>query len=103
MHRLIQGVTDSETQVDHRNHDGLDNQRANLRTTSRAGNQQNRLGAASNSTTGVRGVTYHQEKHKYMVQVGYGGRNHYVGYFSTLEEAAEASEAARQKHHTERQ
>lgn len=31
MHRQIMNVFDSETKVDHKNHNGLDNQRSNLR------------------------------------------------------------------------
>lgn len=42
LHRAVLGVTDTRIQVDHRNHDGLDNQRTNLRSTSGTKNQGNR-------------------------------------------------------------
>lgn len=42
MHRLIMGVVDSNTLVDHRNGNGLDNRRRNLRTATQNQNKTNR-------------------------------------------------------------
>lgn len=41
MHREIMGVRDPKIEVDHVNHDGLDNQKSNLRACTRAQNRQN--------------------------------------------------------------
>lgn len=46
--------------VDHINGDRLDNRRTNLRIVSHRHNMENRKGANSNSTTGVRGVYVHR-------------------------------------------
>src|SRR5208282_1349052 len=54
MHRLIMEAGPSE-QVDHRNGDGLDNRRQNLRSTTHALNQANRRVVLSQS--GYKGVT----------------------------------------------
>lgn len=42
MHRLILGLTDPKIVVDHRNHDGLDNRRENIKPCTQAENLQNR-------------------------------------------------------------
>ena len=59
MHRLIAGTPDGLV-TDHRNHDTLDNRRANLRVVTQSVNMLNRKGANSNSGTGVRGVYEHK-------------------------------------------
>ena len=57
LHRLIVGCPTDKV-VDHLNGNPLDNRRANIRVTDKAGNGRNRTGAQQNSTTGLRGVTY---------------------------------------------
>lgn len=46
--------------VDHKNHQTLDNRRENLRLASRSQNGQNRIGAMQHSGTGIRGVGVHR-------------------------------------------
>ena len=55
LHREILGARPWE-QVDHRNHDTLDNRRANLRACDNSQNQQNRPRAQRNNRSGVKGV-----------------------------------------------
>lgn len=55
MHRLILGLSNPKILTDHRNHDGLDNRRENIRPCSNAQNQWNsRL--PQHNTTGFKGV-----------------------------------------------
>src|SRR4051794_22128886 len=54
MHRLILGAKRGEA-VDHRNHDGLDNRRANLRIASPSENAANQVLRKAN-TSGFKGV-----------------------------------------------
>jgi len=55
MHRLIMGVTDPKLLVDHMDHNGLNNQRDNLRVCTNSQNQMNRRSAFGKS--GYIGVT----------------------------------------------
>ncbi|SRR6266496_2810278 len=58
MHRLIMN-TPIDKQVDHINHNKLDNTRENLRNVSITQNQQNRL-LSKNNTSGYTGVVLHR-------------------------------------------
>jgi hypothetical protein len=96
MHRHITHTESAgrTVEVDHRNHDTLDNRRENLVVTDRAGNAWNRKGPAAHSTTGVRNV-YPTASGKYAVHVRYRGVLHYFGHYSTVNEASEAAASAR--------
>lgn len=91
MHTEIMGGLE----VDHKNHDGLDNQRHNLELVTRSQNQLNRPGPNRNTTTGVRNVTYNKRNRVYYAQVMHNYVNHVRGPFNTLEEATEAAESLR--------
>jgi hypothetical protein len=86
MHRVILSAP-AELEVDHRNGDGLDNRRDNLRLATQAQNMQNKP-AYRTSTSGIRGVTYHG--------VQTGGKHH-VTYHRTMEAAAIAVVGMRQR------
>ena len=58
MHRMVTHAP-YKSQVDHINHDTLDNRRENLRVLSVEDNNANRNGAYSTSRTGIRGVSVH--------------------------------------------
>ncbi len=77
---------------DHRNRDGLDNRRRNLRPTNAFLNQANRSLFAV-STSGYKGVTRH--KGKWQVQITVRGETICLGRFDDKSEAARAyNEAA---------
>ncbi len=87
-----------DLEVDHINHNPLDNRRCNLRLVDKSGNAQNRRGANRNGKTGIRGVSWHKEMGKWMASIRVHGKQHRIGYFDNLEEAARAVEAARAKY-----
>lgn len=99
MHRLLMDAPDG-TYVDHRNNDPLDNRRENLRLCTNAENQRNR-GAASNSRSGLKGVSWHRQGAKWQAQIEVNGRKIHLGLFQNYADASQAYDQAAIKHHGE--
>ena len=92
-HRIIMLLVNKSLsdnyQVDHIDHDRLNNKLNNLRVVSPSGNMRN-CGKRSDNSTGMTGVVYHKQARKYMANIFVGGKKIYIGLFNTLEEAAYA-------------
>lgn len=87
MHRLLM-MPKSSQQVDHIDHNGLNNQKINLRVCSANQNKRNTLIPLSN-TSGFKGVHYRRGLLKpWRVKIEFNKKQIYGGYFSTKEEAA---------------
>jgi hypothetical protein len=89
MHSMITGWP----QTDHANHDGLDNQRANLRPATGSqnnANQRKRLGCSSS----FKGVYLHRLTRKWMAYISVDGQRRYLGLFVAEGDAARAYDAA---------
>lgn len=87
MHRHILGlVTNDERQVDHINHNGLDNRRENIRICTRAQNQANKR--QQRGTSKFKGVFFHTKANKWAACISLAGRNIYLGVFEKEHEAA---------------
>lgn len=81
--------------VDHRNMNGLDCRRENLRAATKSQNTRNsRL--RRNNRSGFKGVT--ETSKGWRAQCRFDGRNHHLGYFDTPEEAHAAYFAAACEH-----
>jgi hypothetical protein len=94
MHRVVMGCERGDGfQVDHLDHNKLNNTRANLRVVTQAENQRNRLAANSTSKTGLRGVYRAGAKFKAEVCCEHG--RFYLGCFETPELAYAAAEKKR--------
>lgn len=90
MHRLI---TEWAEGVDHRNNDGLDNRKSNLRPSNQSQNTANgRL--CVTSSTGYKGVTKPRAKRSFVAQIRVHGKQTHLGSFVTAEEAARCYDAA---------
>ena len=87
MHTLITGWSF----VDHRNGDGLDNRRQNLRPANDSKNQMNAR-MRSDNPSGFKGVC--ADRHRWMARIQLDGRRTYLGYFATPQEAARAYDEA---------
>ena len=98
MHRLIAGVLDAgrHAVVDHVNHNGLDNRRANLRVVTASANGRNRRGAQGNSSTGVLGVS--PAGGRYGVWIKTDDVRVWVGSYPTVTEGAIARNAYLDEH-----
>lgn len=101
MHRLILGlhITD-EIEVDHINHDTLDNRKQNLRLANRFQNCMNTR-APKNNTSGVKGVYKPKGYDKWIAQINANGMRHYIGAYKTFDEAVSARISAEKSMHKE--
>jgi hypothetical protein len=97
MHNAIIG-TSSGMEVDHVNGDGLCNRRVNLRAATKAQNSQNRRTNA-NSKSGIKGVRWNERAKKWHVEITANGTRHWIGYFATVETAADAYAQASIRYH----
>ena len=93
LNRFILNVTDETLDVDHRNHNGLDNRKLNLRVCGRSNNLGNSVRPVNN-TSGYKGVVWDKVNRKWRAQIGVNGKSHPLGRFSTKEEAACAYDEA---------
>jgi len=85
LHRVITSAPDA-LHVDHRNGDGLDNRKSNLRLVTRSQNMSNRR-VNQNNTSGFKGVSWNKRKSKWQSQIQQNRSRKRLGYFHTPEEA----------------
>lgn len=89
MHREIMNPP-AGLEVDHRDGDGLNNQRDNLRLCTHAQNVCN-AGPSTKNTTGFKGVSRHGERFRATIKSNHNWMH--IGVFNTPEEAARAYDA----------
>src|SRR5699024_1915284 len=68
-----------------------------LRLATNAENSRNKSGAYVNNTSGYRGVYWSRNAGKWHAQLTLDGRSKHLGYFTSVEEAADAASAAREE------
>ena len=90
LHRLLLG---SAVLVDHRDGNGLNNQRSNLRPATHAQNLQNTRKRAG-TTSRFKGVCWNKKKQAWVAFIKHEGKKKYLGCFSSEEVAARAYDFA---------
>ena len=103
LHRMILGATKGQL-VDHRDGDGLNNTKTNLRFCTHSENCRNKK-IRSDSKTGTKGVTRNKSHGKetggWLAQIGVNGRGIRLGVFGSKKEAAIAYQNAAKRLHGE--
>lgn len=85
MHRFVLDAADG-LDVDHINHDRLDNRRENLRQCTRAQNLANGR-RHRDSTSPYKGVTWRKDISRWTARIMVRGKVHHLGCFDTAEQA----------------
>lgn len=99
MHRLILGLTDRKVVGDHRDGNGLNNRRSNLRSCTQAENMRNTR-KRSDNTSGFKGVSSHHSG-RWAARLHVNGKKHWLGLHDTPELAHAAYKSAAAKLHGE--
>jgi hypothetical protein len=96
MHRLLMGNPPGKM-VDHRNGNGLDNRRQNLRVSTPSENSRNMLNCKSHSSR-FKGVSWHSGKQKWTAQIMVDRRLIHLGTYADEVAAARVYNEAALRH-----
>lgn len=88
MHREILGLTDPKIMTDHEDHNGLNNQRGNLRIADSSQNNSNRRSLTG--TSKYKGVCWNEKRKKWRSYICVNKVRSDLGCYETEEEAAMA-------------
>lgn len=101
MHREVaeRSGIDTSQFIDHKDRNGLNNQRDNLRPATNKQNQENASLNVTN-TSGYRGVTWSKQRQRWVAHLKYNGKTISLGRFKNKEDAARAREEGEKKYYT---
>lgn len=96
IHRLLMGLVKGDgLEVDHINHDRLDNRRQNLRVVPKFGNRQNQGIWRKETSSRFRGISWEKRTKRWLAIVWTNGKRYQIGRFKDELVAAEAVRQAR--------
>lgn len=84
-------------QIDHIDHDGLNNKIENLRDVTASENMRNQR-LRENNTTGAHGVYWNEKRKRWVAKIGVNGRVIELGRFIKIEDAIACRKEADRKH-----
>lgn len=92
LHRFLMNPGE-DLVIDHINRNRLDNRICNLRACTLQENNMNKS-IQCNNTSGIQGVSWDKNRNKWLVHITVNRKQIHLGYFNTIEEAAEARRQA---------
>ncbi len=87
MHTMILRSFVTNSIVDHKDGDGLNNTRGNIRLCTHAQNMQNRA-LSKNSKSGIKGVYFNKKSKKWRSEIRSNGKRYCIGSFESKEDAS---------------
>ena len=100
MHRAILNILDPGVQIDHKDGNGLNCQKHNLRLATNEQNCRNQ-NKPINNTSGFKGVSWHKQRQKWVAYIKSNYRRIHLGVFEDRAEAAAAYDVAAIRLHGE--
>ena len=100
MHRVVIDAPDGLF-VDHINHNGLDNRKANLRIVTPQQNSWNTRQGRNQGSSEYKGVSWDKETQKWQASIHIDNKLKYLGRFENEKEAAVVYDAAAKEHRGE--
>ena len=91
LHRFIMNCPKDKI-IDHKNHNGLDNRKCNLRICTYKENNRNRI-----TKSGHTGVYWNKKMNKWKAELEINHKSHFGGYFNDINEAIQARKKLEQK------
>ena len=98
MHRTILNLNDDQI-CDHKNHNGLDNRRANLRPVTHSQNMQNRPKRKTKCHSKYKGVSFRKRQNKWVADIQVNSKPKFLGYYDNEIDAARVYYRATKKYH----
>ena len=99
LHRFIMNAQ-KDQMIDHKDGNGLNNQKKNLRFCTQSQNCKNRI-PSINGTSKYLGVSWYKRAKRYIAEIKHKGKHLHIGTFKNEGEAAIAYNIAALKYHKE--
>ena len=96
IHRLVMNCNKNE-EIDHVNHNLLDNRKYNLRIVTSSQNKINRKKVSYN-TSGHKGVSWDKDRNKWAVYIGLNNKLIHLGRFNNIDDAIKIRKEAEKKY-----